>query len=240
MRLRSALGRGGTARARLAWPDDIPSPQETGDPVRLAAFVDPKYRPHDFFTPPRIEGAPEIPPTFFLVHIRPDREAVRRALEAWTWASGPIGDVYPLLFLDLPEELQDYARMLAREHHLGETFGFYPTVSPADLHLLYQAASAVFHPQETAPWHSPLRLGLACGVPVVGLETAVSGAIAGPAAYLVPGDDPRGLGSALIAVIVKDELRKQLKDAAVRRVETWSTERFKAGLGDLYRSSGSR
>ena len=233
-RLRGAFGRGGTARARLLWPEDLPPPLEAADPVRLPAAFNPRYRPHNHFLPPQIEGAPEIPATFYLVHIRPDRETIRRALEAWTWASGPIGEVYPLVFLGLPETLQDFTRSLARRHHLGDTFRFYPAVSPADLHLLYQAASAVFLPEPAAPWHSPLHLGLVCGVPVVGLETAISSAIAGPAAYLVPGEDPRSLGSALIATIIKDELRKQLKDAALERVASWSLVRFRERLGDIY------
>jgi hypothetical protein len=70
---------------------------------------------------------------------------------------------------------------------------------------------------------------------VVAQETAVSGAIAGPAAYLVPAGDPRGTGSALIAVIIKDELRKQLRDAALERVKGWSMEGFRQGLGKAYR-----
>ncbi|HUF40069.1 MAG TPA: glycosyltransferase [Anaerolineales bacterium] len=234
-RLRGAFGRGGTARADLVWPEDIPAPLETPEPARLSPAVDPRFHPHNRFNPPQIEGAPELPAGYFLVHTRPDREAIRRALEAWTWASGPIGEVYPLLFLGLPEDLQEHARALGRQHHLrAETMVFYPAVRPDELHLLYQAASAVFLPDPAGPWHSPLRLGLACGVPVVAQETAVSDAIAGPAAYLVPGGDPRGTGSALIAVIIKDELRKQLRDAAQERVKSWSLQRFKEGLAEIY------
>ena len=234
-RLRAALGRGGTARAQLVWPEDVPPPIEASGPLLLPPAVDPRFLPHNPFHPPQIAGTPELPASFFLVHLRPDREAIRLALEAWTWASGPIGEVYPLLFPGLPESLEEYARAFGQKHHLREeTLAFYPTIRPDDLHRLYQSASAIFSPQPSDPWHSPLRIGLACGVPVVALETVISGAIAGPAAYLVPSGDPRGMGSALIAVIIKDELRKQLNDAARERVNAWSMERFKQELFEMY------
>lgn len=233
-RLRLSLGRGGAARARLLWPEDVPLPLESADALRAAPAVSPRFRPLERFLPPEIPGCPDLPETFFLVHLPPDRAALRRALEAWTWAAGPIGDVYPLLFLAMPEAMQKFIRDMAEDLHLRETFIFYPAVRPGDLHLLFQTAAAVFHPAPIGPWSSPVRLGIACAKPVVALETAVSSAVAGPAAYLVPPDDPRRLGAALISVIVREDTRKQLVDAAQQRRKTWQGERFQAGLEAAY------
>jgi glycosyltransferase involved in cell wall biosynthesis len=233
--LRASFGRGGMSNSRVLWPADLPAPPGVADVLRTPRSPRPDFTPHEFFRPPEIEGAPEIPDTYFLVHIRPDEDAINRALEAWTWAAGPIGEVYPLLFLDIPAELQAFTRRLARELLISEeTLHFYPAVPATSLHLLYQAASAVFLPQPASPWGSPLQYALACAVPVIALETAVSSGIAGPAAYLIPDEDPRSLGAALIAVTVKDHLRKQLSDAALERTGTWSAGKARADLKDVY------
>ncbi len=118
--------------------------------------------------------------------------------------------------------------------HLGETVQFYPPVPPTQLHLLYQAASAIFHPAPIDPWSSPLRYGIACAKPVVGIETALAGHVAGPAAYFASADDPRGLGAALISVIVRDDIRKQLVDHARKRAANWSGSVLKEGLERIY------
>lgn len=233
-RLRRAIGRGGTARARVLWPADVPPPVEHPDALQLSPAVHPAFKPQNRFRPPEIPDYPALPETFFLVHLPPDQDAVRQALEAWTWASGPIGEVYPLLFVGLPPGLQQQAERLMRTLQLRDTVLFFPAPPPPALHLVYQSASAVFHPAQVEPWSSPLRYGIACGRPVVGLETAVSSAIAGPAAYFAEENDPRSLGAALISVIVRDDTRKQLVDAALLRARSWSHEELQRGLEGVY------
>ena len=233
-RLRRAIGRGGMARARILWPEDVPAPLEHASPTLLTPAVHPHFTPKNYFRPPEIPGFPALPESFFLLHTRPDPQIVRRTLEAWTWASGPIGDVYPLLFLGLPDNLVQTARRWMRELHLGETVMFYPAPAPTRLPLVYQTASAVFHPAEINPWSSPLRYAIACAKPFVGLETAVSNAIAGPAAYFAPADDPRRLGAALITVIVRDDIRKQLIDHTRHRAASWDHDALNNQLEKMY------
>lgn len=233
-RVRRALGRGGLARAGILWPEDVPPPIEHPEPIRIAPAVHPIFSPKDFFLPPTIPGYPDLPESFFLVHIRPDPIVIRRALEAWTWASGPIGDVYPLTFLGLPDRFQVIATKWMADLHLRDTVRFLPPVAPPHLHLVYQAASAVFHPAPIDPWSSPIRYGIACARPVVGIDSAVASAVAGPAAYFAPAEDPRGLGAALISVIVRDDIRKQLVDHARRRAAGWDGEKMKKDLEGVY------
>ncbi len=85
-----------------------------------------------------------------------------------------------------------------------------PPLIPPEIPALYRRASALFHPAPVTPWGGPVRHALASGAPVVALETGLSSAMVGPAAYLVPGEDDRAMGAALITVIVEDEVREQL------------------------------
>ncbi len=233
-RLRRALGRGGTARAQIAWPADVPLPAQAPAAAVLPPAVHPAFAPHRAVRAPSIDGFPGLPESYFLVHTEPSFAAIRTALEAWTWAAGPIGDVYPLVFLGLPGPLEAEAGKLSSKYHLRETIRFHPPVEPPDLPLIYRAASAVLLPGPIGPWSSPLRYGMASGIPVVGIETPVSSAVAGPAAYLVPPNDPRSFGAALIAVIVKDDLRRQLVRAAEARTAGWSGEHLGRELARLY------
>jgi hypothetical protein len=46
------------------------------------------------------------------------------------------------------------------------------------------------------------------------------------------------MGSALIAVIIKDHLRKQLSDAALEQVAKWSAGKARKGLAEAYSATG--
>jgi glycosyltransferase involved in cell wall biosynthesis len=79
-----------------------------------------------------------------------------------------------------------------------------------------------------------VRHALASGTPVAALETTLSSAMVGPAAYLVPGEDDRAMGAALITLLVEDEVREQLLKAAAGRVQNWSRVEFDQALLGAY------
>jgi glycosyltransferase involved in cell wall biosynthesis len=77
-------------------------------------------------------------------------------------------------------------------------------------------------------------MALASGTPVIAIEDERSSALAGPAAYLVKGEDSRLLGAALITVLVEEELAGRLAQAGRQRAATWSQQAFAEGLAKAY------
>ncbi len=228
-RLGAALARGGLERARgLLWPADLPDPVAAPRTFHLTPRVPP--------TPPASPALADLPGDYYLFHGPPDERTVRRALQAWTWAAGPVGDVYRLIMAGLDNRTRTLAGELIKEYQLGETVIVLPAFSPLDLPPLYQAATAIFHPAEASPWGGAVRHALACGKPVVGIETLLTSALAGPAAYLAPAGDTRGLGAALISVVVKESLLAQLETAAGERRKLWGDGDFGGELMEIYRA----
>jgi glycosyltransferase involved in cell wall biosynthesis len=210
-----------------------------------------------------------LPESYLLYHGPLDDSALRPALEAWTWASGPVGEYYPLLLLGFetagperipyaplegseeagkggqekrlaPGDASLTARRLLAEYGLERTVHILPSLAPQALERLYRGCSALFHPDEAEAWGDPARLALACGRPLVGLETPRLAVIAGPAAYLVPPGRPadagRALGAALITVVVEESVAEALALQAQERASAWQPAAFTRALEGLYRT----
>jgi hypothetical protein len=228
-RLRAALAAGGTARAHILWPQDLaPRPGALSLPPAV----------HPSFTP-RIESEVhipgiEIPEAYVLYHGPGDMASIRRALEAWTWAAGPLGESYPLVLLGLNERSQREAELLADSLHVRDTVVALPPIPPGWVAPLYQLAAVVFPPAEVPPWGGSIRHALACGRPVVATETERTSAIVGPAAILVDPADTRRLGASVIGVIVKEELSVRLEEASRVRSAGWRNEKWGADLASAY------
>jgi glycosyltransferase involved in cell wall biosynthesis len=176
----------------------------------------------------------DLPESFVLYQGPPGDRWLLRLLEAWRWAAGAVGQDYPLFIPGLDPSSRGRLIDLLEDFDLGET-----VLAPADfpveaVPLLYQRCAALFHPAPLSPWGGPVRHALACGRPVVAAESPLADAIVGPAAYLVPPDDPRTLGAALITVIVEEEVAEKLKGAALDRAAAWRDLEFGARLAAAY------
>lgn len=233
-RLGGALAQGGLARARaLFWPSDLPAPRTSAPLVKLPPVV------HPDFLRPEVErevdlSRLELPETYVLYHGPGDELWLRRILEAWSWAAGSVGAYYPLLILGLEPGPRRRLSEWLDQVDLGGTVLILPPLVPPEIPALYRRASALFHPAPVTPWGGPVRHALASGAPVVALDTGLSSAMVGPAAYLVPGEDDRAMGAALITVIVEDEVREQLLQSAAERVQTWGVPAFGRALLEAY------
>jgi glycosyltransferase involved in cell wall biosynthesis len=160
-------------------------------------------------------------------------------LEAWSWAANAIGAYYPLLLIGLPEARRPELEALSTEYQLGETVRLMPPLALESLAALYAGCSALFHPAALTAWADPMRLALACGKPVVGLESLHADALVGPAAYLVPQKSEasmtsRLLGAGLISVIVEESVGQTLSQAARKRASDWDIAGYTQALGDAY------
>jgi len=239
-RLRQAAGLGGLARTSLLlWPSDLPPP-EIKTPCRLLpGAVHPCFRPAgdaaaEYEERFQLLAGLDLPEAYILYHGPAADEDLRRLLSAWSWAAGPIGEGYPLIIVGAA------GRQVEGLQNLFELSGSVRTVPDlpmASLAALYQGCSLLFHPAPLAAWGDPLRMALACGKPVVALESRRSAALVGPAAYLAPSDPgERSLGAALLSVIVDESLYSSLSEAAHLRSEKLDSKAFTIELGKIYHS----
>lgn len=238
-RLREALGQGGRVRAGgILWPNDLPAPRSDVPLVPLPPVVHPAFTGGDSGSRDDISGL-EMPETYLLYHGPHTRRDLQRLLSAWIWAAGAIGEYYPLLLVGMGEAGRDSLKPLLDLYQLGETVRPLPELPLSGLVELYQNCSALFHPAPVNPWGSPVRMALACGKPVVALESPLADALVGPAAYLVPGGKPeadrsRALGAALLTVIVEENIANALSEAARQRAAGWRSADFPTKLLAAY------
>jgi glycosyltransferase involved in cell wall biosynthesis len=176
----------------------------------------------------------DLPEAYVIYHGPPDESALRTLLDAWSWVADPLGDAYPLLAIGLGEAGRERLMGLSSEYGLGETVRSLPALPTSALGLIYRRGAALFQPLEDPPWGGPVRLALASGMPVVSFESELMSAMVGPAAYLVKAGDTRGIGAALITILVEEEVSGKLAQAARRRVSTWSLPAFSGGLAQAY------
>lgn len=239
-RLREALGEGGRARASgILWPNDLPAPRSEVPLIHLPAVVHPTFGDRQSGLTENMPGL-ELPETFILYHGPHALPDLQRLLNAWTWAAGTIGSYYPLLLVGMGEAERKNIEPLLDIYQVGGTVRLLPDLPLSGLVRLYQNCSALFHPAPINPWGNPVRVALACGKPVVALDSSLADALVGPAAYLVSGgesgaDSSRALGAALLTVIVEEPVANLLTEAAGQRVDNWRSADFSAALLTAYR-----
>ena len=234
-RLRDAMAQGGMARgAWLLWPEDLPS--SAAGVQRLPPAVHPAFRRLDQ-EPIEVNERLELPDTYIFYHGPSQPDDLSRLLGAWKWAVAPIGEQYPLLIAGLdPVSPASFTRLLDN-YDLQETVRMVNPQSIEELSQLYQGCAAFFYPAQSDPWGEMLRAALLYEKPVVALETPLSGALVGPAGYLVPSSSnvERGLGAALITVIVEESVASGLAAAARRQTASWRLDDFPLQLEACYR-----
>lgn len=244
-RLRQSIRLGGMARAQaIFWPhdltiDDQPTIFESMPPLVFSGFTPIAHTANETRQNGSAQSWSELrqldlPETYLLYHGPASGPAINRLLEAWSWAAGPIGDYHPLIVLGFNAVERDQLTEIAESFDLGGTVRMLPELSPRAIALLYQRSSALFHPAPEPVWGGPIRHALACGKPVVASLDPQTSRLVGPAAYLVPEDDTRALGAALITVIVEEEVAEALARAARLHASTWSGAVYSQALSGAY------
>lgn len=241
-RLRLSLGQGGLERIkRIIWPSDLPKPGPPGLFECLPPILPPRFptgerslssdRPGPLVNSANLE---QLPGEFILYHGPGATRNLEILIQVWSWAAGAIGENYPMLLIGLSASQQRTISGLAGSLGLRDSLRFMQDVTPVMLSQIYSRCRAVFHPAPASPWCGSVRLSLAAGKPLVGIENSMIGAIAGPAAYLVGENDARALGAALVTVVVEEKLASSLSAAARRRVQGWDSAGFSEQLHALY------
>ena len=247
-RLRRSLARRGLEGiSRILWPLDLPGVGSSGRLEGLPPIVPPEFKTCADLDLQKVSAESqsltrqlntlELPETFILYHGPFRMTDLEQLANSWKWASAAIGDNYPLLLLGLDESAVQDLSQLTAANDLENNLIALPDLTPDILPALYQRCSAVFHPAPISPWSGPVRLAIACGKPLVASETALTGPIVGPAAYLAPPGDARSLGAALVTVIVEEQVAENLSAAASQRSANWRAVEFREQLERIYRKA---
>jgi glycosyltransferase involved in cell wall biosynthesis len=156
------------------------------------------------------------------------RKNVRALLSAWTWAAGSIGASTPLVLagaLPAPKPpLFEDVPAIARELDVAETVRFIGPVAEVDKPALYRGAAAFAYPSRYEGFGLPPLEAMACGVPVVASSAASLPEVVGPAGYLIPPDDTRAFGAALITVVVEPRVAQDLRARGLAQARRFSWE----------------
>jgi hypothetical protein len=237
-RLRQSLSRSAYERVQtVLWPDDIGFLNSTLEPAnlkQLPPIVHPAFLPaqEQVLDEPVVDS---LPGDFLLYHGPYRLLSAQPLLKAWSWAAGPIGQTYPLVLVGVDPILEQPLRQLLREADLESSVRILPILPPVQLAFLYRRCTALFHPWPLSVWGDPVRHALASGRPVIASKSDRTESLVGPAAYLVSGNDARGLGGALITVVVEEEMGENLSQAARARSAGWDMAVFQEKLGQVYR-----
>jgi glycosyltransferase involved in cell wall biosynthesis len=239
-RVRQSLARGAMDRvAAILWPADLPYPPHQQTPNYLK-IIPPAVHPAFLMrqTGSLNNKLKDLPEAYFLYHGPSNQNVIHTLLHAWAWASGPIGEVCPLVLIGLDETGQQQVNKLLPEYDLEGTVRMLPALSPQELARIYQGSSGLFHPAQICLWEGPVRQALASERPVVAAKTNLAEALVGPAAYLIDKHNPRAMGAALITIIVEESVAESLSQAARERTLNWDPALFQEQLMLTYRTLG--
>ena len=224
-RLRIALLHGGLLRSSaIIWPTDLPEPK-----VGIPLFKLPPIIPKIFWDENQFSidlAGVELPENYILCQGTNAESDLRMLLDAWRWASTTLGETMSLVTVGLDLEARLQLVKLSADYQLTGTVLALPEVPLAKLAVVFRRCTALLQINPISPWGDPIRLALASGKPVVGLENPLSDALVGPAAYLVrPGESAkataRALGAALVTVIGEESVAEPLADEAKKRSAAW-------------------
>jgi glycosyltransferase involved in cell wall biosynthesis len=166
------------------------------------------------------------------------RKNVRGLLSAWTWAAGSIGQGYPLVIagrLPTPDGagVEDYPA-LAKELDIADTVKFIGAVEEADKPALYRGATVFTYPSRYEGFGLPPLEAMACGVPVVTTTGGSLPEVMGRAGYLVPPEDTRTFGAAILTIVVEPSVHDDLSARGLEQARQFSWEKTARETAEAY------
>lgn len=165
-----------------------------------------------------VAGLPEA----YVLALPETADEVSLVLAAWTWVDGSLGDSFTLMLGTFDDVVARRAEDEIRRRDLRESVRTFQATD-GEWPRVFREASALVHPG-VPPNPGPLRWALISGVPIVAIDSPRAASIVGPAAYLVPPGDSRGLGAACLTVLVEESVASELRTRGLQRAATYHAE----------------
>lgn len=210
-RLGWGLRRAGTVGAalHLLMGDTKESSSFEGPCVRLPSWVS------QAFNPLRIDSDQDILAMLglevgYALGFAHDRRSYGHILDVWRWLSESIDIGRPLALAGLSAQEQERVEYLATDKGVIDSIRLLRGLKLSELPAVLRQASFYFH-GAPSPHGQELRWAMACGTPVVGIETEAASRILRQAGYLASPADIRSLAAACMTVLVEDKMAEHLR-----------------------------
>lgn len=140
------------------------------------------------------------------------RKNLKALLAAYTYVAAAEGDYIPLVIAGREPQwgtpMFPDMRAYAEEMQLGSAVRWIGAVDEVDKPAVMRLADVVVVPSTYEGFGLPVIEAMASGTPVVAAQIPVMEEIVGDAAYLVPPDDSRMMGAAILALLGQEPLRQ--------------------------------
>lgn len=154
---------------------------------------------------------------------------VTTLLLAWTYVGQALGEDYPLVLAGRkPTQVNEiypnydaYIKQLGIEEYV-RWIGF---VDEEDKPVLYRNAETFVFPSRQEGFGLGVLEAMASGTPVVTTNAASLPEVIGEAGFAVEPDDARGMAGAIIATIIQDNLRAELRQKGQQQAANFSWEK---------------
>ncbi len=153
---------------------------------------------------------------------------VSTLLAAYQYVNKAVGDDYPLLLAGkkptkITDRFPDYEKLI-HEYELQDAVRWLGFVEAEHKALLYREAMTFVFPSRAEGFGLPPLEAMAVGTPVVTTNAKSLPEVVGDAAFAVEPDDVRGMGGAIIATLVQDNLRAEMKAAGLEQAQKFKWE----------------
>lgn len=227
----------GRLEAEVALADALIAPSEFAarsfiqrgfPPERV--FVLPYGVEAERFAPPP-DGRPEAPPGFRLLFVGSiiPRKGVHYLLQAFAGLALPAAELTLVGRAD-----PAYRRRLEQMIPPGASVRFLPHLPQLELGRVYQASDLFVFPSISEGSALVVYEALAAGLPVITTPNAGSVVRDGVEGFIVPSRDAEALREKMLALYQNPELLRNMSQAAHRRAQEYTWERYRARLQALY------
>ena len=151
---------------------------------------------------------------------------VTTLLVAYTYVARALGPDYPLVLAgrrptEVTPVFPDYTSMI-KELGLESYVRWIGYVDEADKPVLYRNAETFVFPSRYEGFGLGPLEAMACGTPVVTTDSASLPEVVGSAAFTVNADDARAMGGAIIATVIQESLRLELRQKGLQQAAKFS------------------
>ncbi len=171
------------------------------------------------------------------------RKNIENLIKAFTYVKTGTQDAFPLVLAGrLPDrKTPRFADVhgLIEAMDLGDVVRLIGEVGEADKPALYRMASCFVFPSRYEGFGLPVLEAMACGTPVVTSDASSLPEIVGDAGFAVAPDDARHLAGSILAVLVQENVARDLKEKGLARSRQFSWERTARETLAVYEGIGS-